>query len=241
MDEIDRSTLGHPVNCNLTLENYQTPQHFPTISLHSRLEHSQFTVHNSPFKTAMSELAKKLIENEKRERTGTLDLGNCGLTKLPKELFELEWLIDLNLRDEPWFPFEKNDKPRYQEKREGQNLIKSLPKEFSKLINLEKLDFGGPNVLDNEWEIKSIKPLSNLKKIKHLIINSNFIEDLNPISELVELEELDISYNSVKNLEPITRLRTCLKIYFAEGAILERIMEQFIRSSQVSELSTVFS
>ena len=34
----------------------------------------------------------KAYEKEKKERTGTLDLGNCGLTELPEELFELTWL-----------------------------------------------------------------------------------------------------------------------------------------------------
>lgn len=37
----------------------------------------------------MSELALQLIEKEKLDRTGKLDLGNCGLTYFPKELFEL--------------------------------------------------------------------------------------------------------------------------------------------------------
>ncbi len=46
---------------------------------------------------------------------------------------------------------------------------------------------------------------------------------------------------SLKQIEIEELLRTCLKIYFADGTILERMMEQFIRSSQVSELSTVFS
>ncbi len=40
----------------------------------------------------MSELAKQLIEKEKRERTGKLDLVNMGLTAMPVELTELTWL-----------------------------------------------------------------------------------------------------------------------------------------------------
>lgn len=37
----------------------------------------------------MSELALKLIREAKETRATRLDLGNCGLTELPKELFEL--------------------------------------------------------------------------------------------------------------------------------------------------------
>ncbi|HAP62768.1 MAG TPA: hypothetical protein DCR93_25815, partial [Cytophagales bacterium] len=47
-------------------------------------------------------LALKLIAQEKKEKTGRLDLGNCGLTELPEELFELEWLEWLNLGEWYW-------------------------------------------------------------------------------------------------------------------------------------------
>ena len=40
----------------------------------------------------MSELALKLIEEAKEKRLTRLDLGNCGLTELPDEVFELVWL-----------------------------------------------------------------------------------------------------------------------------------------------------
>ena len=44
-----------------------------------------------------SDLALQLIAQEKKARTGRLDLGNCGLTQIPPELFDLEWLEWLNL------------------------------------------------------------------------------------------------------------------------------------------------
>ena len=43
----------------------------------------------------MSELALKLIREAKETRATRLDLGNCGLTELPDELFELTWLEEL--------------------------------------------------------------------------------------------------------------------------------------------------
>ena len=42
----------------------------------------------------MSQLALDLIHEAKRNRAKTLDLGNCGLTKLPDALFEL---VDLEV------------------------------------------------------------------------------------------------------------------------------------------------
>ena len=47
----------------------------------------------------MSKLALQLIAKEKIEKTGRLDLGNCGLTEIPKEILELEHLTTLDLRD----------------------------------------------------------------------------------------------------------------------------------------------
>ena len=50
----------------------------------------------------MSELALQLIRKEKEEKTGKLDLGNCGLTDFPEELFDLVWLEELNFCSMFW-------------------------------------------------------------------------------------------------------------------------------------------
>lgn len=50
----------------------------------------------------MSEFALQLIEENKRTKSTFLDLGNCGLNELPDELFECEWLEELNLGDWYW-------------------------------------------------------------------------------------------------------------------------------------------
>jgi hypothetical protein len=45
----------------------------------------------------MSELALQLIAENKRTKNTFLDLGNCGLTQLPQELFDCVWLEELIL------------------------------------------------------------------------------------------------------------------------------------------------
>jgi internalin A len=45
----------------------------------------------------MSALALQRIREAKEQRLTRLDLGNCGLTELPDELFELTWLEELIL------------------------------------------------------------------------------------------------------------------------------------------------
>ena len=49
----------------------------------------------------MSELALQRIHEAKQHRLTRLDLGNCGLTELPDELFELTWLSALSLNYRP--------------------------------------------------------------------------------------------------------------------------------------------
>ena len=50
----------------------------------------------------MSELALRLIEENKKTRDPYLDLGRCGLTELPKELGECVWVETLILSTE-WY------------------------------------------------------------------------------------------------------------------------------------------
>jgi len=43
----------------------------------------------------MSKVALQLIAQAKKDHATCLDLGNCGLTEIPHELFELVWLEEL--------------------------------------------------------------------------------------------------------------------------------------------------
>ena len=52
--------------------------------------------------------AQALIQKEKKERTGKLDLGCCGLTALPPQLFDLHWLEELILSNR-WLDQEKRE------------------------------------------------------------------------------------------------------------------------------------
>ena len=58
------------------------------------------TAYDSFQDTAMSELALKLIAENKKTRSPFLDLGNCGLTEVPEEIGELVWLEELSFASE---------------------------------------------------------------------------------------------------------------------------------------------
>ena len=51
----------------------------------------------------MSTLALQLIEEAQKNKSTSLDLGRCGLTEIPRELYNLkEHLEELNLSDRYW-------------------------------------------------------------------------------------------------------------------------------------------
>jgi hypothetical protein len=94
----------------------------------------------------MSNLALELIAKEKIEKTGKLDLGNCGLTELPEELFELVWLERLFLSDHR-FNF-KNDKWIDSKNIDSRNEINYLSTNFYRLVNLKELQINEQNISD---------------------------------------------------------------------------------------------
>ena len=64
----------------------------------------------------MSDLALQLIAENRKTRETFLDLGNCGLTEIPREIKELAWLKSLSLSSE-WYEW---DGENWQE-RKSQN------------------------------------------------------------------------------------------------------------------------
>lgn len=124
----------------------------------------------------MSDLAKKLIADNKRTRATFLDLGNCGLTETPNEIQELKWLEGLSVADS-WS--EENDETH--EKTTGNR---------------------GPR---ND-QLQEIGPLVALRRLKSFYAKGTLISDVSPLAVLSSLQHLDISYTQVTDLTPLTRL-----------------------------------
>jgi hypothetical protein len=58
----------------------------------------------------MSQLALQRIREAKEKRSTRLDIGNCGLTEIPVEVFELTWLEELMLCSKGrYFDYEKKE------------------------------------------------------------------------------------------------------------------------------------
>jgi len=111
----------------------------------------------------MSKLALDLIEEAKRTKSKTLDLGMCGLRTIPPALFELEWLEELSLCNEYW-DHEKGKLIKSTGKGKP-NIINDLPNDFVKLTRLNTLKIRGDNS-----DISNIKILKTLRNSNTLTL-----------------------------------------------------------------------
>lgn len=152
----------------------------------------------------MTALAHQLIEREKRERTGYLDLGYCGLTELP-DLSELEWLETLIVSNK-WFDLERQVwVARYASNRNEitTSPVHPLP------ISLKKLVLGGG--FPEPWSIRDWSFLQKLTNLTALYLRNNQINDLRFLEKLTNLKILDLhdnQINDVRFLQKLTNLVT---------------------------------
>ena len=105
-------------------------------------------------RNTMSQLALQLIQQEKEEKTGYLDLGRCGLTpdnpqlqKVWDALGELTHLETLILSNEWWDYEEQEYKNSHNDS--DKNIFDKIPTAIADLVNLKKLVIEGGNMMIN--------------------------------------------------------------------------------------------
>ncbi len=151
----------------------------------------------------MSELALKLIaENKAKHERGkdasVLDLGNCGLTTIPEEVFELVWLKELHLSNRKYNSVTKKSWKSKNPGNENRIEREILPTKLFKLQYLEVLNMNG--CLDNRFNISDISILQDLPNIKHVCLGYNNISNIRFLQNLKHLETLDLSHNKISNI-----------------------------------------
>ena len=158
----------------------------------------------------MSELALQLIAKAKKEKAKVLDLGKCGLTRLPDELFELEWLEKLYVCNAYW-DWEKGN--IIESKNSGSsNKLNSIPPQINKLINLQVLYIGDD--FFETWKISNITAFKDLTQLTTLYLTNNQINDItaNINDSLFRERCTQFNFNLLKMRTPISngsRLSRC--------------------------------
>ena len=189
----------------------------------------------------MSELALQRIYEEKKNRTGRLDLGNTGMTEWPKELFKYTWLEELNLSSE-YFDQEKN---KWVEPRSDgpENIISSIPEEINHLKYLKVFTCCG-NII-NHLKIKTIPELSGLKELILLNLWCNQINEICGLDKLGSLQQLDLSFNQISEISGLDKLGSLQQLNLRRNQINEisgldtlgSLQHLDLGSNQINEIS----
>ncbi|MEW6521681.1 MAG: leucine-rich repeat domain-containing protein [Thermodesulfobacteriota bacterium] len=196
----------------------------------------------------MSELARQLIAANKAqhergdEAAKRLDLGNCGLTELPEELFELHWLEELvvsnawqHLKTGEWKTRANNGSP---------NKLADLPAGISKLKRLKILIASGSNALAG-WRISDINILANLTCLQSINLSNNQLCDISILANLTGLQRLDLSNNQISDISILSNLTGLQRLYLSDNQIrnisilsnLTGLQILDLRSNQIRNIS----
>ncbi len=155
----------------------------------------------------MSELALKLIREAKETKAKKLDLGKCGLTKLPEELFDLVWLEELYLCNSGWsYDLEKKEEIFFSSQNSGDE------NNFTRIsIKIERLECLKILLLTSEpvdiWKLKDLGPLKNLKNLGVLGVSHVQVTDLSPLDGSKQLQYLDLFNTEVSDLASLSKMK----------------------------------
>ncbi len=191
----------------------------------------------------MSELALQLIRKEKEEKTGKLDLGNCGLTDFPEELFDLVWLEELNFCSMFWDNTQQN---YISSSNIGKhNVINSLrlPEKFALFQQLKTLQIGG-SVFEN-WQIIDCSVLEKLTGLSNLDLSSNQISDYSFLGKLTGLTNLYLRYNEISDISFLEKLIGLTNLYLSYNEIsdisflekLTGLTNLYLSYNEISDIS----
>ena len=164
----------------------------------------------------MSQLALQRIREAKENRLTRLDIGNCGLTEIPDEVFELVWLEELIVSNDWWeYSFEKMEQVSFNSQNKGEaNNLKSISPKMRLLKRLIKIFACGNIVV--RWDLSDLSPLTNLTTLQELWIPYTQVSDLSHLTNLTALKKLDIESTEVSDLSPLTNL-TALQMLKVSG------------------------
>lgn len=213
-------------------------------------------------------LAQKLMADCKKNKCTKLDLGYCGLTEIPEEVFELTWLEELYLCNS--YVNYKRWKWRHSKNRtENQppNKLNALPNGLSGLQNLKILFVGGGwhgswNISDisciqNLSQLQSLNLLSNnisdisslksLTQLQSLYLRNNNISDINSLKSLTSLQSLDLRNNNVSDISSLKNLTQLQSLYLSFNNIfdifslqnLTQLQSLNLRDANISDISSL--
>ncbi len=159
----------------------------------------------------MSELARQLIAENQRTHALSLDLGNCGLTTLPDELFTLTWLVELNLGI---YYLDKRTN-EYSKSKNGGSSNKLTSSSLYKLMLLTQLQ----TLHLSKNRLTSVSFLEGLTQLHTLHLRNNDLTKVSFPEGLTQLRTLDLSDNQLTNVSSLQGLTHLHTLYLSKNKL----------------------
>lgn len=156
--------------------------------------------------------ATGIIKREKKVKSGTLELSECRLTSIPRDLLDMPWLTRLNLDRNHIKQMENLEKLT---KLQSLNLVNNEIEQIGNLDNLESLNFLD---LENNKLIK-IENLDQNKNLTILGVSSNYLNSLSGISHLQQLKTLYAGHNHLINVQELSKMPQLKRIILTNNQI----------------------
>lgn len=163
----------------------------------------------------MNDKALAIIDEEKKQKSGLLNLSECELLDIPDDIAEMTWLTKVNL-----------SKNKIAQIKNVKNLpaVISLDISLNKITEIENLEgLVNLQVLHlSSNQITSIKSIAHLINLKTLRLSNNKITEIKDLDPLVEPQTLRLRNN---NISTIKSLATLIKLeeLNIEGNQIEKI------------------
>ncbi|MGB1243646.1 MAG: hypothetical protein ACPG49_14045 [Chitinophagales bacterium] len=210
----------------------------------------------------MYQIPRQLIAENKRTRAKSLDLGNCMLVDLKKdvpELFECVWLERLILGDwyldledfdwnnwvfedfnsSKWAAEHFNRKKKESANKDEHNQLSCLPVEISQLRNLKELYLG--KVSD---EKTSLKAISKLSKLESLVCSGKENDNLKFLKKLTRLQVLILDFPQLSDICVLRRMKQLRILIFTdtrikEGRVLEKLNQLQVLAFPLNKIPNI--
>jgi internalin A len=176
------------------------------------------------------------INKEKEEKTGVLNLNNCGLTEWPDELFELTWLKVLIIGGYYEWIDEELKRLSFIVVREP-NRLKRIDTRIEQFSNLTHL------VLDKN-RISTIENVASLTNLSTLHLRSNQITEIKGLDGLGNLTALYLGNNQISEIKGLDGLGNLSRLHLAGNKITEikgldalaNLSTLYLGGNQISEI-----
>ncbi|MHA4846057.1 TIR domain-containing protein [Flavitalea antarctica] len=136
--------------------------------------------------------ALDIIKRARETQSTSLDLSNCNLYSIPRDIADMKWVTSLALQ---------------------KNKIRKIDS-LERLVNLTYLDLS-----DNE--IRTIEKLDQLTNLDYLDLERNRLTEITGLENCLKLELLGLSTNNIEVLSGIAHLDNLKILYAARNRIAD--------------------